>query len=138
LNFLATATQDIATGIDFVWASAETGFGIEAITGGPEAVAAVVIGVDILYNITGANAWESIFSGLSLIFTYAADSADDGQISETTLTSAVTFGLGLITPDPIIDLAIDGYASGYNHGVFNGVDTIMNGGPTFNGKWTWY
>jgi hypothetical protein len=31
----------------------------------------------------------------------------------------------------IADLIIDGYASGYNHGFFNGIETIINGGPFF-------
>lgn len=56
------------------------------------------------------------------------DDFSDGELGESTATSFVTFVVGGMNPDPIADLVIDGYASGYNHGFFNGIHTIMNGG----------
>jgi hypothetical protein len=81
-----------------------------------------------IFAVTG-NPLESALSGLSLVLTATDDYLDDGQLGESTFTSAITFLAGGINPDPIVDLAIDGYASGYNHGFFNGINDILFGAP---------
>jgi hypothetical protein len=78
---------------------------------------------------TGANAAETIFSFASLALTVTADALDDRQLGEASSTSFVTFLAGGLMLDPIGDVIIDGYASGYNNGTFNGINTLMNGGP---------
>jgi hypothetical protein len=134
----AAVSQDIATGIDAIYATAEVVFLSIGLGGGPETIPVVITGMDIFFNVTGGNAAETTFSLISLVSTIAADYLDDGKLGEDSLTSGSTFGLGLIMPDPMGDLAIDGYASSYTHGIFNGVNTIMNGGPIWRGKWRWY
>lgn len=132
LYTLAWITQDIATGIDLVYSVAEVYILANAIGGGPEAVLLTFIGMEIFYNDTGGNGAESTFSFISLIFTYVADTLDDGSIGENTSTALATTITGAAVFDPMVDLAIDSYASGYNHGIFNGIDTLMNGGPFIN------
>jgi hypothetical protein len=80
------------------------------------------------FNVFGGNAAETGLSFASLIFTAGADVLDDGEFSDATTTALVTFGVGGLMTDPIGDLVVDGYASGYNHGIFNGIETIFNGG----------
>jgi hypothetical protein len=134
LETLANGAQDIATLIDLGFAIPEVVIGIIGIaSGGPETLPVVVSGMDIIFNLSGGNLAETSFSFASLILTGLADYADDGQLGDATLTSAVTFGLGLLMTDPIGDLAIDGYASAYNHGIFSGINELLNGAPLF--KW---
>jgi len=127
LNKLATATQDIATLIDLGFAIPEVLILAIGLSGGPETIPMVITGMDLIFVASGANLAETIFSGLSLGFTAAADYLDDRQLGDTTMTSAITFGMGLFMPDPIGDLIIDGYASGVNHGIFGGFMDILNG-----------
>jgi hypothetical protein len=81
-----------------------------------------------IFNLSGMNTAETVFIGISLALTTAADRLDDGSLGEASSTSFTTFLAGGAMWDPIADLFIDAYASGYNHGIFNGIDTIMNGG----------
>jgi hypothetical protein len=46
-------------------------------------------------------------------------------VGEDTKTSAATFAAGTIITEPIIDAGIDIYASGYNHGAFCGISTVL-------------
>jgi RHS repeat-associated protein len=135
LQTLANGAQDIATLIDLGFAIPE---GVIITTGvasgGPETIPVAVGGFDIIYNVSGGNLAETFFSGVSLLFTGLADYADDGQLGDAFLTSAITFGAGLAMPDPIGDLVIDGYASGYNHGIFSGATDILNGASFFNNR----
>jgi len=80
------------------------------------------------YN-TVLNPFETGLSASSFVLTGFADYLDDGELGEATRTSGTTFFTGLVMVDPYTDLVIDGYASGYNHGRFNDIDTILNGGP---------
>jgi len=128
INTLATASQDVATVIDLGFAIPEVVVGlIGLLSGGPETLPVVVGGMDIAWNLSGANGFETGFGLTSLIFTGIADRLDDGQFGDATLTSASTFVAGALMVDPIGDLVIDGYGSGYNHGIFIGIDGIMNG-----------
>jgi RHS repeat-associated protein len=126
----ATLSQNIATLIDIPFAITEvifmTGECIAAPPGG--CVTGALMG-EAAFNLTGANALETGFSGASLALTFTADLMDDGKLGEATSTSFVTFLAGGLMFDPIGDVIIDGYASGYSNGIFNGIDTLMNGGP---------
>ncbi len=125
----ATVTQDIATAIDYVFSVVELFLiGAGCVDGGPAGCVAGATAGRVIFN-SGPNAAESTLSGVSLALTFAADLLDDQKLGEATSTSFVTFVTGAMMPDPIGDLAIDGYASLYNHGVLNGIDTIMKGGP---------
>jgi hypothetical protein len=135
LNKLATGAQDIATLIDLGFAIPEVIIAAIGLSGGLETIPVVISGMDIIFNLSGANLAETSFSFASLVLTVGADFLEDGQLGDSTLTSAVTFGAGLMMPDPIGDLAIDGYASGYNHGIFSGFDELLNGASLI--KWLW-
>jgi len=133
---LAIASQDIATTIDLGFSIVEVslvaaGCAITSEAGCVEGAGAGLLLSQAIYNVYGGNAAETGFSAASLILTATADKLDDNEFSEATLTSVVTFGAGSLVLDPIGDLAIDAYASGYNHGFFNGVRKIFNGGSFF-------
>jgi len=126
----ATVTQNIATLIDIPFAITEAIFIVGECIGAPLAGCATGAFMgQAAFNLTGANAAETSFSLASLALTFAADALDDGQLGEPTGTSLVTFLAGALMLDPIGDVIIDGYASGYNNGTFNGINTLMNGGP---------
>jgi hypothetical protein len=123
------ATQDIATAIDLVG----TGIEFAAVVVGCSAGGLAGCGAGLLaswavFNSSGMNTAETGFSFASLALTAAADRLDDGNLGEASSTSITTVLAGGAMWDPVADLVIDAYASGYNHGVFNGFDTIMNGG----------
>jgi RHS repeat-associated protein len=128
----ATFTQDVATLIDLVGAGMETALIVDGcFAGGLAGCGTGLLAGITLFNVSGLNLAESGFSGTSLVFTVLADAAEDGELGESSSTSFVTFLAGGMSPDPILDLAIDGYASGYNHEIFNGFHTIINGGGLF-------
>jgi RHS repeat-associated protein len=133
LNEWAIATQDAATYVDAAFVYIEfglvAGFCIATIEAGcvEGALGGLLLG-QAMFNLSGANALETGLSFVSLVLTVAADGLDDGQFGEASLMSAVTFGVGTLMTDPIADFMIDGYASGYNHEIFNGIGTIFNGG----------
>jgi hypothetical protein len=132
LNGAATVAQDIAMLIDTPFAITEMVFIVgECIAAPPEGCVTGALMGEAAFNLSGANAAESILGLASLVLTGAADIIDDGEFGETTDTSFATFLVGGLMFDPIADLAIDGYASGYNHGTFNGIDSLMNGESLF-------
>jgi len=136
LNDLAIATQDLATTIDAGFGLIEVGLVaagcvISAEVGCVEGAWGGLLLGQAIFNVFGGNAAETGLSGVSLIFTVAADVLEDGEFGEATTTSLVTFGVGSLMFDPIGDFLIDGYASGYNHEIFNGIETIFNGGSLF-------
>ena len=128
----ANVTQDLAMLIDTPFAITEGIFIIGECIAVPLAgcITGALMG-QAAFNLTGANTAETILSAASLALTITADLLDDRELGEASRTSFVTFLAGGMSFDPIIDLAIDGYASGYNHGTFNGIDTIMTGGSPF-------
>ena len=132
LHLFANMTQDIATLIDLGFAAPEVYLLIVGTaSAGPEAIPVVVIGLDLAFNLSGANLAEMSFSGVSLGFTAIADTIGDGHLGDSTLTSFSTFVAGAAMPDPIGDLIIDGYGSGYNHGLFSGITGLMNSASFF-------
>ena len=124
-------TQDLATVVNLNFALVELYFIVMGCMAGLEGCAVGALTGELVFNGMGGNLAETILSGASLFFTGTADILDDGEFSEVTITSAATFGAGTLMFDPIGDLAIDGYSSGYNHGIFNGILTVMNGGSIF-------
>jgi hypothetical protein len=129
LNGFATGTQDTATYIDMIFVVAE---GMEIANGclvGPEGCMAGALLGKIAFNVTGANTAEAFLSTSSFGLTALADLIDDGQFSKATGTSLVTAIAGAAMVNPIGDFAIDRYSSGYNHGIVNGIDALMNGAP---------
>ena len=137
---LANFSQDMATLVDMFGSAMVLGItGAECAVGStlggiPGMVAGCVAGgIEgiVAYNLSGINTVETGFSLASLVLTLAADGFDDGQLGEASYTSVTTFVTGLVMVDPFTDLIIDGYASGYNHGYFNDLHTILNGGPLF-------
>ena len=85
----------------------------------------------LAYNLI-LNPIESYLSVSSTTLTLAADFLDDRQLGESSHISVNATLMGLAMVDPFTDLAIDGYVSGYNHGFFNGFDSIIFGGPIIN------
>jgi hypothetical protein len=123
----ATATQDIALLIDIPFAGAEAVFIAIGCFGGPEGCAAgALLGIE-LFNGMGGNAVETMLSFYSAGFSIAADATENGitHIGEPTVTAIAGIVSGTLSPDPILDLIIDGYGSGYNHDVFNGVYSFI-------------
>ena len=129
LTCAANFTQDMATTIDVLFAGLEVVLVVGGCAGaGPAGCGGGLFLSWQVFNM-GPNQLEASLSGLSLVFTATEDYLDDGAFGESSLTSLVTFLVGGVSPDPIGDLAIDGYASGYNHGFFNGVDDMLFGAP---------
>jgi hypothetical protein len=133
---IATATQDLATAIDIPFAGTELGLiAIGCFGGGPEACAAgAAAGVEagiVFFNVTGGNLAEMVLSTTSGGFSFLADASANGisHIGESTVTAVAGVVAGSLSPDPILDLIIDGYGSGYNHDVFNGVFSFFNSDP---------
>jgi hypothetical protein len=137
LSDFAIATQDLATTIDAGFAMVEiglvaTGCIASSEIGCVEGAAAGAFLGQMIFNGFGGNAAETGFSFASLLFTVVADVLDDNEFGEATTTSTATVAAGGLMLDPIGDLVIDGYASGYNHGIFNGLETIFKGGSLFH------
>ena len=129
-NFLdcaANVTQDLALLIDTPFAIAEYYLTVLACMG-----SACGLGValsDAAFNATGANAAETILSsGLSTIFSIGADRAEDGQFGDDTKSAVVLALLGVFSPDPLLDFAVDGVGAGLNHDVnpINKIPMIPN------------
>jgi hypothetical protein len=129
LACLANATQDIATGIDLVGLGLiETpAVAVGCVEGGPLGCAVAEVGVIAIWNTTLNNA-EFAASSASLVFTILDDVNNNGGWGENSSTSLTTWVAGLAPLTPSWDLAVDTYASGYNHGLFNGVNTIWDNG----------
>jgi hypothetical protein len=84
---------------------------------GPEGCVAGAGVADTIFNITGANADETMLSVASMIFSVAADYADDQHFGQSSGISIVAAVGGFFFPDPIFDFAIDGLGAAYNHEV---------------------
>ncbi len=90
-------------------------------------------GVWLTWKIWGLtlNRAENALSFASMLFTIGDDVFNNGGAGENTVTSVATFLVGGASPDPLADLIIDGYASGYNHGIFNGIRPMFSSGELF-------
>jgi RHS repeat-associated protein len=126
-QFLALLVDVPMGGAEVIAAGIVCGVTIEAgcIPGATE----VVLDFNILYNTTPLGIVETGFSFISSALTITADFLDDGKFGEATSTAVFTFLAGAINPDPALDAVIDLYGMGYATGAFNGIETIMNGGP---------
>jgi hypothetical protein len=85
------------------------------------------VGVIAIWNTTLNNA-EFAASSTSLVFTVLDDFNNNGGWGENSATSLTTWVAGLAPLTPSWDLVVDTYASGYNHGLLNGVNTIWDNG----------
>ena len=126
LTCWANFSQDVATTIDFIFAGVEVVLVVEGCLVGPEGCAGGLLASWLVWNF-GPNQLEASLSGVSLALTALDDYLDDQEFGESTSASLTTFLVGGVSPDPIADLIIDGYASGYNHGFFNSINSILNG-----------
>lgn len=81
------------------------------------------------------NGPETVSSTASFITTVQSDlvtkdtyfkNLHDWGFGEDTKTGFMTFLPGLISTEPFVDVGADIYASGYNHGYFCGVSTILD------------
>ena len=125
----ANVTQDLALAIDYPFAGVELVFLAIGCLAGPEGCAAAKEAGTVFFEVTGANAAETFLSTfLSTGFSIFADGTD-GEIGEGTYTSVTAAVLGGIVQDPILDTLIDGYGSGYNHDVFNGISSFFDSRP---------
>jgi hypothetical protein len=121
--------QDAATLIDAVGVVfTEIPLVTAGCAAGPEGCLAGELAAWAAWNASPANATETMLSLISLGLTVTDDYFNNGGLGENTLTSSGTFLAGLVNT-PSGDLIVDGYASGYNHGLFNGLTTIISGGP---------
>jgi RHS repeat-associated protein len=126
-QFLALVIDVPIGGAEIITAGIACGVTIEVgcIPGAGE----VILDFDLIYNTTPLGPAETGFSFISSALTITADFLDDGKFGEATNTAIFTFLAGAINPDPALDAAIDLYGMGYATGAYNGIDTIMNGGP---------
>jgi hypothetical protein len=135
LDINANLTQDIST--LFSTTGASTTLTIIALacipTSGVGCAAGYVYGFGIYQ--TFLNPYESTFSIVSFALTVRSDiltndtyinSLTDWQIGEDSKTGFGTALIGALMPEPFIDAGIDIYSSGYNHGYFCGVSTILD------------
>jgi len=113
----ANVTQDIALAIDAPFAGLDAVLITAGCFAGPEGCVAGAVVADTVFNITGANLDETVMSFASAGYSILADLSDDRHLGESSLVSAVAAGAGAISQDPILDFAIDGFGSGYNHNV---------------------
>lgn len=129
LACLANLTQDVATLTDLVGVGLiETpAVAVGCFEGGPLGCAIAEVGVAATWTLTLNNA-EMAASGLSFLLTWADDVANNGGWGENSSTSLTTLLAGQLPLTPSWDLAVDIYASGYNHEFFNGVNTIWTDG----------
>ena len=121
------ATQDIATLIDIVGVGVEwTLVGVGCFSGGQAGCLVGYWEAEEIWILGGPNSAETIFSNISAVLTISADYIDDRKLGEASATTFATAGAGLFSVEPTTDLLIDGYGTGYNHGIFCGISTILN------------
>jgi hypothetical protein len=113
----ANVTQDLALAIDTPFAGLDAVLITAGCFAGPEGCLAGAGVADTIFNVTGANANETALSFASMIFSVAADYSDDHHFGQSTGISVVAAVAGAFSPDPILDFAIDGIGSAYNHEV---------------------
>lgn len=113
----ANITQDAALAIDTVFGGIEAVLITAGCFAGPEGCGAGLAVGNMVFNVTGANAFETLLSFVSMGFSIGADYYDDGHFGESSGIAAGTALVGALSPDPIIDFVIDGFAAGYNHNV---------------------
>jgi RHS repeat-associated protein len=127
LYALGAKSQDLATGLSYAGASVEsTLIGIQCVAG-PEGCGAGVLESWALWDLSPLNGIDAGLGLTSAGSTILADYWDDGSLGEASSTSFATAIAGAGNWDPIVDFAIDGYASGYNNGSFCGVITFIDG-----------
>jgi hypothetical protein len=85
------------------------------------------VGVIATWNMT-LNYLETAASSASLGLTILDDFINNGGWGENSSTSLTTWLAGSLPLTPSWDLAVDTYSSGYNHGVFNDINTIWTNG----------
>lgn len=129
LGCLGMLTQDIATLIDLVGVGVIEAPGVMSgcIEGGPLGCVIAEVGVIVTWNLT-LNNLETAASSASLALTVVDDALNNGGLGENSATSFATWVAGLPPLLPSWDLVVDGYSSGYNHGLFNGIHTVFNNG----------
>jgi len=121
--------QDAATLIDLVGVGLIEGpaVAVGCLEGGALGCAIAEVGVIYTWTITLNNA-ETYASGTSFVLTLGDDLLNNGGWGENSSTSLVTLAAGQLPLPPSWDLVVDTYASGYNHGLFNGIHTIWRDG----------
>jgi RHS repeat-associated protein len=122
LNSGAGVTQDLATLVDFVGVAIVFGLTLASCPMGcaEGTLAGLLIWATPIFNGT-----ETGLSWASTLLTISADLMDDRKWGESSSTSVATSLAGTVAFDPFTDLIIDGYASGYNHGLFCGIYTLI-------------
>lgn len=113
----ANITQDWALAIDTPFAGLEVVLITTGCFAGLEGCVAGAGITDTIFNVLGANADETALSLISAGFSVAADFADDGHLGQSSAISGVAAVGGFFSPDPILDFAINGFGSAYNHEV---------------------
>jgi hypothetical protein len=94
-------------------------------------------GFGAMAHATIFNYVESIFSTVSFFTTMRSDVMTQDtkldpshpttwQLGEDTVTGFYTWLPGTLAVEPFIDAGFDVYASGYNHGLFCGISTILD------------
>jgi hypothetical protein len=123
----ANVTQDLALLIDTPFAIAEYYLIVLACMG-----SACGLGValsDAAFNASGANVAETVLSTvLATIFSVGADRAKDGQLGGDSKSAVTLAILGVMSPDPLLDFAVDGIGAGLNHDInpINKIPMIPN------------
>ncbi len=139
-NHIALVTQDMATVASSLGALVTIGSTIFGCVGGTEAGVlpgcAAGYTAGRIFHLGVTNPFETALSFASLLATSRYESLTGDTriglydprtrvVGEATKTSSATFISGSLVTEPILDAAIDIYASGFNHGAFCGISTIL-------------
>ncbi len=136
LDYYSIVSQDLATAFSTTGALATAFSTIVGCLSGTEAgvlpgcAGGYAAGVG--FHITITNPFETVFSTISLVLAIRSDfvthdsSFSEWELGEDSKTAILTSVLGTVNTDPFVDAGIDVYASGYNHGYFCGVSTILD------------
>lgn len=135
LDYYSVLSQDMATASSFFGVFTTVAYTTTGCVAGSEAgilpgcYGGYVAGR--MVHVTTFNYIETGFSFISLVTTWQSDNLTGEnksfwEMGEDTRTSITTFSIGLTTSDPFIDFAVDFYSSGYNHGYFCGVSTLLD------------
>jgi hypothetical protein len=135
LDVLSNLSQDLALGFSSAGAITTLGTTLvgcalgEGFGCGP----GYALGVEV--HVAFYNSLESAFSFLSFVAALRSDILTDDTyfnnfhdwgIGEDTRTGIVTLGVGGVITEPFVDAGVDLYASGYNHGYFCGISTVVD------------
>jgi RHS repeat-associated protein len=139
-DYISITSQDVATVMSSFGAFVTLASTISGCVVGTEAGilpgCAAGYAAGSLFHFGVTNPLESILSTVSLGATGISDYFTEDingklwdprtwAVGEDTKTSFTTWGVGQLITEPFVDAGIDIYASGYSHGAFCGISTVL-------------